>query len=189
MFCHLELWRPTAHPAGTRNSHGAVWPSPAPLQCPSGLPRPRGHVGTSLGCLVGVWCGHGALWWPTGRGLGRALLVCRGPAVASSGPLWCPWGKPRPLQWPPDPQGPWQRPPVGWGWYGAVFRACECRKATRSGPPRPFVFLFFLAAPKKQEPPRNGIKNRALLCFEVPVASGPGVPRRQAPQSRAEHDF
>ena len=43
---------------------------------------------------------------------------------------------------------------------------------TRSGPPRPFVFLFFLAATEKPEPPRNGIKNRALLCFEVPVASG-----------------
>ena len=122
--------------------HGAVWPSPAPLQCPSGLPRPRGHVGTSLGCLVGVWCGHGALWWPTGRGLGRALLVCRGPAVASSGPLWCPWGKPRPLQWPPDPQGPWQRPPVGWGWYGAVCRACECRNAHSKWAPTALFLLF-----------------------------------------------
>ena len=79
---------------------------------------PWGH----LGCFVGVWCGHGVLWWPTSRGLSRVLLLWRGPAVASLGPLWSPWGNPRPLQWPPDPQGPWQRPPVGWGWCGAAIK-------------------------------------------------------------------
>ena len=41
--------------------------------------------------------------------------------------------------------------------------------------PTALFLLLFLAAPEKPEPPRNGIKNRALLCFEVPVASGPGV--------------
>ena len=40
------------------------------------------------------------------------------------------------------------------------------------GPHGPLFSFFSLAAPKKPEPPRNGIKNRALLCFEVPVASG-----------------
>jgi len=86
----------------------------------------------------------------------------RGPAVASLGPFWSPWGKPRPLQWPPDPQGPWQRPPVGWGWYGAVCRACECRKATRSGPPRPFVFLFFLRPLKNRNP--RATASKIVLC-------------------------
>ena len=114
------------------NPRGRPWP-----------PKASGVMCRPLGCLVGVWCGHGVLWWPTGRGLGRVLLLCRGPAVASLGPLWSPWGNPRPLQWPPDPQGPWQRPPVGWGWYGAVCRACECRNAHSKWAPTALCFLLF----------------------------------------------
>ena len=69
-------------------------------------------------------------------------------------------------------------------WVGGGMGPCvghvNAAMPTRSGPPRPFIFFYFLAAPRKQEPPRNGIKNRALLCFEVPVASGPRVPKKEA---------
>ena len=47
------------------------------------------------------------------------------------------------------------------------------------GPHGPFSSFSLLAFPEKPEPPRNGIKNRALLCFEVPVASGPGPQERK----------
>ena len=68
-------------------------------------------------------------------------------------------------------------PGKGHLWVGGGMGPCvghvNAATPTRSGPPRPFFFFCFLAAPEKPEPPRNGIKNRALLCFEVPVASGP----------------
>ena len=137
--------RPTAHPAerkSVKKSHGAVF---APNGNPRGRPWPAKASGVMCrppGVLGWRFCSHGVLWWPTGRGLGRVLLLWRGPAVASLGPLWSPWGNPRPRQWPPDPQGPWQRPPVGWGWYGAVCRACECRNAHSKCPPTALCFVF-----------------------------------------------
>ena len=50
----------------------------------------RGDVpapwGAWLAFGVAMVCSGG--WWPTGCGLGRVLLLWRGPAVASLGPLW-----------------------------------------------------------------------------------------------------
>ena len=57
-----------------------------------------------------------------GRGLFRAAL----------GPLWRSWGASCPLQWAPNPQGARKKSPVGWGWCGAMFRACECHKCAPS---------------------------------------------------------
>ena len=132
-------------------------------------------------------------------------LVCSGglPAVAWAGRCCWPEGRPRPLSGCYGALGvthghcnghPTHRGPgIGRLWVGGGMGPCvghvNAAMPTRSGPPRPFVLFLFLAAPEKQEPPRNGIKNRSLLCFEVPVASGHGVPRLQAPQSRAENDF
>ena len=77
---------------------------------------------------------------------------------------------------------PRRGPGKGRLWVGGGMGPCvghvNAAMPTRSGPPRPFVFFCFLAAPEKPEPPRNGIKNRSLLCFEVPVASGHGVAPR-----------
>ena len=122
------FWQPQRPPMATKGERGDV---PAPW-------------GAWLAFGVAMVCSGGlpAVVWA-----GNCCCAERGPAVASSGPLWCPWGNnPRPLQWPPDPQGPWQRPPVGWGWYGAVCRACECRNAHSKWPPHGPLF-FFLAGP------------------------------------------
>ena len=60
-------------------------------------------------------------------------------------------------------------------------------------PPHGPLFCF-LAAPEKPEPPRNGMtdsamKNRALLCFEVPAASGHGVMTAHAKRANTAHQF
>ena len=55
---------------------------------------------------------------------------------------------------------------------GPCFGHVNAARLLEVGPHGPLFSFFSLAATEKLEPPRNGIKNRALLCFEVPVASG-----------------
>ena len=163
------FWQPQRPPMATKGERGDV---PAPW---------------------GAWLAFGV------------AMVCSGglPAVVWAGCCCCGEGRPSPLWGRCGPLGvthgpcnghPTRRGPgKGRLWVGGGMGPCvghvNAAMPTRSGPPRPFVLFLFLAAPGKQEPPRNGIKNRSLLCFEVPVASGRRVPRRQAPQRRAENDF
>ena len=57
-------------------------------------------------------------------------------------------------------------------WVGGGMGPCVGHVNAAMPTHGPLCFVLVSAAPGKEEPPRNGIKNRSLLCFEVPVASG-----------------
>ena len=111
-------------------------------------------------------------------------MVCSGglPAVVWAGCCCCGEGRPSPL-WGrcgalgvthgPCNGHPTRRGPgKGRLWVGGGMGPCVGHVNAAMPTHGPLCFVLVSAAPGKEEPPRNGIKNRSLLCFEVPVASG-----------------
>ena len=117
-----------------------VLPISVPPEAPTTPHRQRGWSGSALRWLSGVKAGPGALGWPPGRGMGRALLVGRGRPWRG----WCLCSALELAAGHCSGQQPHSKPSTGRLWPGrgldpgpASLRAAPCARMGPWGPFRP----------------------------------------------------